>query len=113
MDDWWALWITCFICTPSLLGHTALSLSFLYISIILDLKEQCHEIFCFRFFFHESSSPKPPKITLGSFRILPPVSLIPEVHLNLQIYLREFAKKFETALMVHSGAWGKLIHEKT
>jgi hypothetical protein len=27
------------------------------------------------FCFNESSSPKPPKITLGSFRILPPVSL--------------------------------------
>jgi hypothetical protein len=24
-----------------------------------------------------------------------------------------FRKKFETALMVYSGAWGKLIHEKT
>jgi hypothetical protein len=28
-------------------------------------------------------------------------------------YLREFSKKFETALLVYSGAWGKLIHEKT
>jgi hypothetical protein len=27
-------------------------------------------------------------------------------------YLREFSKKFETALMVYSGAWGKWIHEK-
>ncbi len=27
-------------------------------------------------------------------------------------YLREFSKKFETTLMVYSGAWGKLIHEK-
>ncbi len=27
-------------------------------------------------------------------------------------YLREFSKKFETALMVYSGDWGKLIHEK-
>ena len=27
-------------------------------------------------------------------------------------YLREFSKKFETALMVYSGAWGELIHEK-
>jgi hypothetical protein len=27
-------------------------------------------------------------------------------------YLREFLKKFETALLVYSGAWGKLIHEK-
>jgi hypothetical protein len=29
---------------------------------------QCHEIFCYGF-FHESSSPKFLKITLGSFRI--------------------------------------------
>ena len=27
-------------------------------------------------------------------------------------YLREFFKKFETALMGYSGAWGKLIREK-
>jgi hypothetical protein len=27
-------------------------------------------------------------------------------------YLREFSKKFETAKMVYSGAWGKLIHGK-
>ncbi len=27
-------------------------------------------------------------------------------------YLRAFSKKFETALLVYSGAWGKLIHEK-
>jgi hypothetical protein len=27
-------------------------------------------------------------------------------------YLRKFSKKFETALLVYSGAWGKLIHEK-
>ncbi len=27
-------------------------------------------------------------------------------------YLRKCSKKFETALMVYSGAWGKLIHEK-
>ncbi len=27
-------------------------------------------------------------------------------------YLREFSKKFETALIGHSGAGGKLIHEK-
>jgi hypothetical protein len=46
------------------------------------LKGKCHEIFCFRF-FHESPSPKPLKITLGSFRPmtmtanLPPVSTTP------------------------------------
>ncbi len=27
-------------------------------------------------------------------------------------YLRELSKKFETALMAQSGAWGKLIYEK-
>ncbi len=27
-------------------------------------------------------------------------------------YLHEFSKKFETTLIVYSGAWGKLIHEK-
>jgi hypothetical protein len=27
-------------------------------------------------------------------------------------FLREFSKKFDTALMVYSGALGKLIHEK-
>jgi hypothetical protein len=27
-------------------------------------------------------------------------------------YLRKFSKKFQTALTVYSGAWGKLIHEK-
>jgi hypothetical protein len=35
---------------------------------IVELKGQSHKIFCFRF-FHESHSPKPLKITLGSFRI--------------------------------------------
>ncbi len=28
-------------------------------------------------------------------------------------FLRKFSKKFERALMVNSGAWGKPIHEKT
>jgi len=27
-------------------------------------------------------------------------------------YLHEFSKKFEVAIMVYSGAWWKLIHEK-
>ncbi len=36
---------------------------------VLRRSRQCHELFCFRF-FHESSSPKPLKTTLGSFRIL-------------------------------------------
>ncbi len=47
------------------------------------------------------------------FSHLPPVPKTPMVHLELRCeYLREFSKKFETALMIYSGAWGKLIHEK-
>jgi hypothetical protein len=42
---------------------------------------------------------------IEDFLHLPPVSLSCE-------YLREFSKKFETTLMVYSGAWGNLIHEK-
>ncbi len=33
------------------------------------------------------------------------------MHLKLLIFFRIF-EKFETALMVYSGAWGKLIHKK-
>jgi hypothetical protein len=36
------------------------------------LKVQCHKIFCFMF-FHESPSPKPLIIILGSFRIFPKI----------------------------------------
>ncbi len=64
---------------------------------------------------------------------LPPVSLIPVANLPLVSlipvaichrcrwhrwctltceYLREFSKKFEMILMLISGAWGKVIHEK-
>jgi hypothetical protein len=32
--------------------------------------------------------------------------------MNCVKYLREFSKKFETALTVYSEAWGKLIYEK-
>ncbi len=39
---------------------------------------------------------------------LPPVSLTPVAC----EYLREFSKKFEMVLMLLSGAWGKVIHEK-
>jgi hypothetical protein len=45
---------------------------FVWISLSIfkrnTLKGQCHEIFSFRF-FHESSSSKPLKITLGTFQI--------------------------------------------
>ncbi len=44
---------------------------------------------------------------------LPPVSTIPANRQTLSYeYLREFSKKFETALMVQSEAWGKLVQEK-
>jgi hypothetical protein len=33
------------------------------------------------------------------------------LHLSCE-YLREFSKKIETTLMVYSGVWGKVIHEK-
>jgi hypothetical protein len=54
-----------------------------------NLKGQCHENFCFRF-FHETSSPKPLNITLGPFQIVlkicgdicsaPPASTTPAVN---------------------------------
>jgi hypothetical protein len=48
---------------------------------------------------------------------LPPVSLTPVANLHRWCtltceYLREFSKKFEMILMLLSGAWGKVIHEK-
>jgi hypothetical protein len=48
---------------------------------------------------------------IEDFFHLPLVSTTPVVHLELQISQR-ILEKFETALMVYSGAWGKLIHEK-
>jgi hypothetical protein len=42
---------------------------------------------------------------------LPPVSLTPVVHLDLRISPR-ISEKFEMILMLLSGAWGKVIHEK-
>ncbi len=55
------------------------------------------------------------------WQILPPIPLVLLIchrcqrprwcTLNCE-YLREFSKKIETALMVYSRAWGKLIHEK-
>jgi hypothetical protein len=50
---------------------------------------------------------------LEDFFHLPPVSTTPVQWCTLSCeYLQKFSKKFETALRVHSGAWGKLIHEK-
>jgi hypothetical protein len=74
------------------------------------LKGQCHEIFCF-WFFHESPSPKPLKITLKIFSICLRCQRHRWCTLNCE-YLREFSKKFEMALMVYSEPWEKLIHEK-
>ncbi len=54
---------------------------------------------------------KLPPVSLTMVANLPTVSLIPVVNLELRIFPRIF-EKFETALMVYSGAWGKLIHEK-
>ncbi len=45
-------------------------------------------------------------LLLEGFFHLPPVSTLSYE------YLREFSKKFETALMVYSEAWGKLVPEK-
>jgi hypothetical protein len=50
---------------------------------------------------------------IEDFFHLPPVSTTPVVHLELRISPQIFLKKFETTLLVYSGAWGKLIHEKT
>ena len=51
-----------------------------------------------------------PPVSLTPAANLPPVSLTPVVHLDLT--LREFSKKIEMILMLFSGAWGKVIHEK-
>jgi hypothetical protein len=48
---------------------------------------------------------------IEDFLHLPPVSTTPVANLYLLISPRIF-EKFETALMVYSGAWGELIHEK-
>ncbi len=145
-----------------------------------NLKGQCHEIICFRF-FSWIFFPQAPEITLGSFRILSKIrgeirkwrcttgindtggrQILPLVLLALLKpggkfatgvnegnsttqscskkimktfliedffichwcqqhrwctlsckYPREFSKKFETTLIVYTGAWGKLIHKKS
>jgi hypothetical protein len=41
------------------------------------------------------------------------VSLIPVVHLDLQISPQILEQKFEVTLILFSGALGKMIHEKT
>jgi hypothetical protein len=49
---------------------------------------------------------------MEDFFHMPPVSLTPVVCTLSREYLREFSKKFEMAVTIYSGAWGKLIHEK-
>ncbi len=59
------------ICTFSSVFYEPIKVTFYRYSLweaSLPLKGQCHKIFCFRF-FHESPSPKPLKITVGSLRI--------------------------------------------
>ncbi len=81
-------------------------------------------------FFHESPSPKPLKITVGSFRFFS------KIHRDIRQsrcttgvkdtggndtggahwaanISANVKRKSKTALMVYSGAWGKLIHKKT
>jgi hypothetical protein len=49
---------------------------------------------------------------IEDFLHLPPVSTTHQWQTLSCEYLRKFSKKLETTLMVYSGAWGKLIHEK-
>jgi hypothetical protein len=77
------------ICTFSLLG------------VIEAIKGQCHEIFCFRF-YHESSFPKPLKITLGSFHIFS------EIHRDIRnsrctAFINDNSEKFSTGVNYAGG----------
>jgi hypothetical protein len=86
------------------------SLSFIRLVKPRDLKGQCHEIFCFRF-LHESPSPKPLIITVGSFRIVSKIrGDIRKSRCTTGV--NDTGGKIATVLMEYSGAGGKLIHEK-
>ncbi len=66
------------------------------------------------FIYVNSTTQRCPNTIIKIFLIedffhLPPVSATPVVHLE---YLREFSKKFEMAVLVYLGAWGKLTNEK-
>ncbi len=70
-----------------------------------------------KFLCVNSTTQRCPKKIIKTFLIedlfhLPPVSLIPVVHLELQIF-RKFSKKFETAINIYSRAWWRWIREKT
>jgi hypothetical protein len=49
---------------------------------------------------------------IEDFFHLPPVLMTPVVHLEMRISPGIIEKKFETAILGYSGAWGKLIYEK-
>ncbi len=78
---------------------------------------QCQEIFRLRF-FSWIIFPPAPEVTFKY--IISGVSKINKSRCTTRFsrwctlsceYLREFSKKFETALLDYSWAWGKLIHE--
>jgi hypothetical protein len=68
------------------------------------------------YLYVNSTTQRCPNKTVKTFLIedfshFPPVSLTQVVHLELR-NLREISKKFETAMIVPSGAWEKRIHEE-
>ncbi len=69
------------------------------------LKEQCREMFDFRF-FHGSVSLLTPAENLPP--LINPVLLIPEVYLVSRIYPRIFKKSQNDPKVIFSGAWGKM-----
>jgi hypothetical protein len=113
-----------------LLGHLwKVELTFIYIFAfkftLRYLQPDIYPIVCHRCRWHRRQiCHRYQKQYWNWWQNLPPLSLIPAANLPpvrcrwyrwciLSCeYLREFSKKFETALMVYSGAWGKLIHEK-
>ncbi len=103
-----------------------------------NLKGQCYKIFCFRF-SSWITFPKAPennsRVNSNSFensrrysQVKVQTKLLEFFCLKIfsichrcqrhrwctlsREYLREISKKFEMALMIYSGAWGKLIQEK-
>ncbi len=83
--------------------------------ILSRLKGQCHEFFCFWFFFMNQFSPSPPEYPIrtvfnffGNSRRYSQV----KVHHRYQRHRWQICEFSKTALMVFSGAWGKQIHEK-
>jgi hypothetical protein len=71
----------------------------------VNLKQKCE------LYYHKVSKQNKKDFAGWRFFTYAPVSMTPVVQFSCE-YLRKFLKTFETALMVYSGAWGKLIHEK-